>query len=227
MKRVACTRRLAALLPAWLLLATGGCHPLVGGPCTYETVITTAMISSRQEEVFQARILPGELGGQHSRLSRSPDMEFAVRLPIAGGIGTRYPAELSAITSGSCTPYRFRLLASEASAIPFFLPLDRKGRFTPASRRTLAQIARVFGELAPHGPQLAIEICGQTEEEGSAEYNLNLAGRHARQFANQLTEQGVPADRLHTTAAGEESCAMAEPSADKPRNGAWLRFRLH
>ncbi|MBU1640497.1 MAG: OmpA family protein [Proteobacteria bacterium] len=209
-----------------VLLPTSSLAGMVGGTCTYETLYGTAQIVEQEHGQVMARFKPGKQQFHNSDLPLSRFLTFPVQMPIAGEVGAIYPATLSIITKGSCPPSRAKLLATEAYSMAIFIAIDGDGSLTQAPQPTLKQLAIIFKELAPRWPQLTLDICGQTQPEGSEEYNLNLGDHHARQIAQLLEQQGVPAAQIKTSSYGEHPCPGSTAIEDELQNGAWLSFVL-
>lgn len=210
----------------WLaLLPTSSLAGMVGGTCTYEVMYGTAQIIEQEHGKIMARFEPGTQQFHKIDLPISRFLIFPVQLPIAGEVGTIYPAELAIISKGSCPPARTRLLATETYSRGVFIKND--GSFSlPPTLTTSKQLAIIFNELVAMWPQLTVDICGQTSQQGSAEYNLNLGEHQARQVALQLEKYGVPPAQIQTSSHGEHPCPRSTASIGAPQNGVWLSFLL-
>ena len=74
-----------------------------------------------------------------------------------------------------------------------------KDTLGPQSQTTLAEIAK----LMTAGPQLKLRVVGHTDNQGKADYNLDLSRRRAASVVRELTSKyGVAADRLDSFGAG-------------------------
>lgn len=214
------------LLCFLMLLPTSSLAGMVGGPCTYEIVYGIARISKQGSDETLARFFPQSrhIDGKTLPISRS--LVHPIGLPISGGIGAIYPAELRVRTKGSCSPGKMRLLATEEFSSGTVIKLDRDGQIHPTAQQKLSQLAMTFKKLAPRWPQMQLEICGQTSSEGTEEYNLNLGSHHARQFAQKLEHLGVPHSQIKTFSSGERPCPRSIAFLEEPQNGACLSFIL-
>lgn len=59
-----------------------------------------------------------------------------------------------------------------------------------------------------------VRVEGNTDDRGSREYNLALGQRRADALKQQLTLQGVPADRIETVSFGEEKPRAPDQSEE-------------
>ena len=74
-----------------------------------------------------------------------------------------------------------------------------KDTLKPKSTPTLDEIAKLMTEK----PELKLKIVGHTDDQGTAEYNMNLSERRAANVAAALIEgYGVDAERLSSEGAG-------------------------
>lgn len=69
-------------------------------------------------------------------------------------------------------------------------------------------------------PSVAIVIEGNTDERGSAEYNLALGKRRADAAYKYLVDQGIESSRLSTVSFGEE-----KPAVEGHNELAWAKNR--
>ncbi len=69
-------------------------------------------------------------------------------------------------------------------------------------------------------PNVAINIEGNCDERGSAEYNLGLGDRRANTLKEYLVGMGIPADRIHTISYGKE-----KPVCSEENESCWQRNR--
>lgn len=209
-----------------IVLPASGCAGMVGGPCTYETLYGVARISEQVGDETLARFTPQKRLDEDSPLLTFRSLEFPVHLPVAGGIGTVYPAALRVRTKGSCTPGTMRLLATEEYSSSTVIKLNKNGQILPAEQLKLSQMAMIFKKLASSWPQMRLEICGQTSSEGTEEYNLNLGDHHARKIALEFETLGVPHSQIKTSSSGEHPCPRSVTFFEEPQNGACLSFVL-
>ena len=214
------------LLFSLLLLPTLGCTQMVGGTCSYETIYGTAQIVRQQDSHTFAQFNPGKRDFSRKMVPFSRNLQFALRQSTAGEIGSIYPAKLSIITEGSCTPYQLGLLATESCSVGRFLPVNNNGQLSSEAAQDIEQIATTFKQLAKHWPQLKLSVCGQTASIGTQEYNLHLGERYAREIALKLEQDGIPAERMRITSSGELPCPGCTALSDELQNGAWLKFQL-
>lgn len=199
---------------------------MVGGPCTYETIYGIARIYDQDCEGATARFYSQNRHSEGDPQLPFRSLEFPVTLPIYGGIGTIYPAELRVRTKGSCSPRGMDLLAAEKFNRCAAIRFDTDGQINPGEKNRLSQLAMTFKKLAPSWPQMHLDICGQTSSEGTEEYNLNLGGRHARKIAQELEALGVPHSQIKTSSTGESPCPRSIWILDEPQHGACLYFIL-
>lgn len=200
---------------------------MVGGPCEYETIIGSVVIVQPQDGQPVARFTPGTQRFFDKDIHLPRRSDFKLQQTIGGQVGDRYPAAVSVIIKGSCTPLNFWLLATEERTIGQFAPFSKEGQVSPEGSLKIEQIANVVHKLSPARPQLVLDVCGQTGKQGSAEYNLMLGERYARQVATQLEALGVSAARIHSYSAGEDSCHASTVFDDELQHGVWLRFLLN
>lgn len=78
-------------------------------------------------------------------------------------------------------------------------------RLLPGAEAVLAEAAATLAR----NPDLAVEVAGHTDSDGSAAYNESLSERRARSVRNYLVERGANGDNLSVRGYGE-----AEPVAD-------------
>jgi peptidoglycan-associated lipoprotein len=79
------------------------------------------------------------------------------------------------------------------------------------ARDVLTMNAAVLKGILKDFPDAAVVIEGHCDERGSAEYNLALGDRRARESMDFLVELGVPRDRLRIISYGKErpQCAVS------------------
>lgn len=201
---------------------------VVGGSCHYDSYLGVAEVSRQADKDVQARFSPVEQVITSTNFTWQADMIFPVKEPTAKSASTGfYPASLAIINSGTCPPYQLRLLASEYFSQALFIPFSPDGNRTDIGQAKLRAATTLFTKLKPSWPRLHMEICGQTAQEGSQEYNLNLSSRYAARIGQDLLSAGLKADQLHSLATGEHGCPgmKAERHADL-QHGVWLRLLL-
>ncbi len=173
-----------------------------------------------------AQFNSGKRDFSSKRVSFSRNLQFILKQSTAGEIGSIYPAKLSIITEGSCTPYQLGLLATESYSAGRFLPVNNNGHLSSETDQDIEQITTTFKQLAKHWPQLKLSVCGQTASKGTQEYNLHLGERYARRIALKLEQDGIPAELMRVTSSGELPCPDCTAFSDELQNGAWLSFQL-
>jgi OOP family OmpA-OmpF porin len=91
-------------------------------------------------------------------------------------------------------------LADSGSVALYGIYFDTdKDTLGPQSQTTLAEIAK----LMTTSPQLKLRVVGHTDNQGKADYNLDLSRRRAASVVRELTAKyGVAADRLDSFGAG-------------------------
>jgi peptidoglycan-associated lipoprotein len=67
-----------------------------------------------------------------------------------------------------------------------------------------AEVLKQEAEWLKENPQTKIQISGNTDQRGGAEYNQKLAMKRAEAVKNQLANLGVDPDRITTTSYGKE-----------------------
>lgn len=206
------------LLILFALTFSGCTGRMVGGRCDYETVIGTVLISQKQDGPL-AQFFPAGKGFEQSKVRFSPEMDFQVRQPTdSKRSDIPYPAELSAITKGSCTPYRLELLSSEYFSRGIFLSFNDSGQLTAAAQTRFDQLLLIFHRLDQSWPYLVIELCWQAGQRGSENY--------FQQIDRLLAQQGVPETQIHSAAVSESPWPGRSLSATEETGGVWFRFLL-
>ena len=103
----------------------------------------------------------------------------------------------------------------EAPNMPIYFAFD-SDQLTDEAQSTLRQMAAY---LKAH-PTARLTIEGHCDESGSAEYNLALGDRRARQARGYLKTLGIEEARLNSISFGEEKPAVAGDDA-KNRRGVF------
>jgi outer membrane protein OmpA-like peptidoglycan-associated protein len=80
-----------------------------------------------------------------------------------------------------------------------------RDRLRPDAQRSLAELAVLVERRHPHG----LRITGYTDSVGTAQYNLGLSGRRARNVERWLRDYG----RVHVAGLGVEGRGAADPMA--------------
>jgi len=202
------------------------CQRPVGGPCEFETRIGVAQIVRAEDGKNFASFNPMEGTFTSQRIPFSPEMTFEVHQRFDGGEGSIYPAQLAIMTKGSCTPYNFALLATETTSRGVFLPFDKKGQLAPHTKARVIQLAAVYKKLDSNWPDLSLSLCGQTQRQGTEEYNFNLANHYIKRVTDLLQQNGVDTSRITTIAFADASCSETPPSPEKDKNGVWFNLYL-
>ena len=65
---------------------------------------------------------------------------------------------------------------------------------------------------------LKIEVAGYTDEKGSSDYNLNLAGKRAKAVIDYLVSEAIPASRFELKSFGESNFAAVNTNRDGSDN---------
>ena len=71
-----------------------------------------------------------------------------------------------------------------------------------------------------------LDVCGQTVQQGSSEYNFSLGIRYAQSAVDVLHGMNVPLGQLHAISAGENPCPYSDVFLDETHNGIWVTFLL-
>ncbi len=209
-----------------LIFSTIGCSHMLGGTCTFETIYGTAKVVEFQGNKPYVLFNPGKQRFSNIKVPFNQQIKFLAAETLEGKIGTIYPAQLAVITKGSCTPYRFTLLSGESFSRGIFIPFAHAGIITDDGKQTLNQFATIFKILSPSWPQLVLNICGQTQREGSEEYNLQLGERYGRTVTRLLQQTGIHSTKIRTKPAGEHLCPGSAYFADETEHGVWLNIWL-
>lgn len=218
--------RIAPFATILLILVVGCSQKMVGGACDYESRLGTAQVVAQGEEPLARFIVAGK-GFVNTWVRYSPDMLF----PFYGKTASEredvpYPARLSVITRGSCTPYRLTLLSNQSFSQGIFFPVHEVATLQVEATQTLSEIATLYRRLAPVWPKLMIDVCGQTVQQGSSEYNFSLGNRYAQRAVDVLHGMNVPLGQLHVGSAGENPCPHSDVFLEETQNGVWVTFLL-
>jgi peptidoglycan-associated lipoprotein len=89
-----------------------------------------------------------------------------------------------------------------------------KSDIRPDARDTLTKNAMALKSILADYPNATVQIEGNCDERGSAEYNLGLGDRRATAAKEFLMQLGVPADRLKTISFGKERPVCTEHTED-------------
>jgi hypothetical protein len=211
------------LFSSFLIFITCSCQPIVGGSCSYETHIGLATIVKQQDNTFLARFDPGQETLKQHTAPLNPEMFFPVNPAGSTHIGDRLPAELAVITEGSCTPYQLTLLITRPHhTSSIFIDFTENGQLTDRGQQKVKEIARLFLQLKKDRPAMNIRLCGQSQPQGTEEYNLFLSQRYSKNIADLLENTAVPHSRIIITAQGEHDCC----SMNYNQNGVYVSFEI-
>ena len=172
-----------------LFLAAGCSRRIVGGPCEYETALGTAQLI-RQPDELAGQFTPAGPVADAKLFALPSERIFQVHSDMDDLRTDRpYPAELTFITEGTCTPFYLVLISFDSVCRGIFLPMSENGRLTGEGERMLAQVAEIFERLLPAWPELIVKLgCQYSKNEMSTE---GVAGR--------LVAAGVSADRIRVS----------------------------
>ncbi len=148
-------------------------------------------------------ILSGAVAGCASR-SPEPEPEPA---PSRGGFGEEGGTEPSRATPA---PAR-----GPVDLETIYFEFDQSG-LRPDAKAEL----RASAERLKQNPDVRIEVQGNCDTRGSAEYNLALGNRRAESAKRYLGDLGVNASRISTVSFGEE-----RPAVRGNNEVAWARNR--
>ena len=95
-----------------------------------------------------------------------------------------------------------------------------KSNIRPDARTTLTADASELKAIFRDFPSAKVTVEGHCDERGSAEYNLALGDRRAREAKDFLVEFGVPAAQLATISYGKE-----RPQCTEHDEACWQRNR--
>ncbi|MSM39505.1 MAG: peptidoglycan-associated lipoprotein Pal [Geobacter sp.] len=112
-------------------------------------------------------------------------------------------------------PQASTVAASESLFEKVYFDFDSSA-LSQKSRDALSKNADVLKQQA----DMKVQIEGNCDERGSAEYNLALGERRAKAAMHYLVNLGIPASRISTISYGEEK--PADPGHDE---AAWAKNR--
>jgi len=118
-----------------------------------------------------------------------------------------------AMTSGPVPGSQEDLVANVGDRI--FFDFDQSA-VRPDGRDTLDRQAAWLAKY----PSVNVQVAGNTDERGTAEYNLALGQRRANAAANYLRAKGVSSARMTTVSYGKE-----RPTALGSNEQAWAQNR--
>jgi len=209
-----------------LIPLSGYGETLVGGHCNYESILGTARLASTGE-AKQFYFHPVNPVPAEAKVNVSKSMRFTARQPSkAVRKDIDFPARLSVITEGSCTPYRFMLLSSEYFSHRIFVPVDKHGRLSESQEHQLQQLSSIYQQIRQSWPNLVIEVCGTTGSNGSQEYNEGLANHYAQRVSDRLQSYGIEREKIHTSSTARAACPGMELFSDEGGDGANVRYHL-
>jgi peptidoglycan-associated lipoprotein len=82
------------------------------------------------------------------------------------------------------------------------------------ARTTLSHDAEALKQIFTQIPNAVVQIEGNCDERGSAEYNIGLGDRRATAAKDFLVQSGVPADKLKTVSYGKERPVCTDANED-------------
>ena len=82
------------------------------------------------------------------------------------------------------------------------------------ARTTLTHDAEALKQIFTDLPSAVVQIEGNCDERGSAEYNIGLGDRRATAAKDFLVQLGVPADKLKTVSYGKERPVCTDANED-------------
>jgi peptidoglycan-associated lipoprotein len=95
-----------------------------------------------------------------------------------------------------------------------------KSDIRPDAREALTKDAAALKSILADFPNATIMVEGNTDERGSAEYNIGLGDRRATSAKDFLVQLGVPADKLRTISYGKE-----RPVCTESNEACWQKNR--
>jgi peptidoglycan-associated lipoprotein len=95
-----------------------------------------------------------------------------------------------------------------------------KSNLRPDARTALSQDATALKDIFKDFQGAKVTVEGHCDERGSAEYNLALGDRRAREARDYLVEFGVPAAQLTTISYGKE-----RPQCSEHNEECWQKNR--
>lgn len=219
-------QRIFVLIITLIPLSTSG-ETMVGGACTYENILGTARLAGITSEEKQFYFSPAGPVTANAVVGVSSTMRFTARQPtyvVSNDIA--FPAALSVITEGSCTPYRFVLLSSEYFSHPIWIPFNKQGQLADAEKAQLRQLADIYQKIEHNWPKLAVNLCGITHREGTQEYNKELTNHYTQQIINILKSYHIDRERMYTSIATDGDCPGMNDITRDGGNGVNLSFHL-
>jgi hypothetical protein len=91
-----------------------------------------------------------------------------------------------------------------------FFPTDYPTKTNPelgllrSQQEAMTNLANAFTKYLQYDPDARLSIIAHTDERGSEEYNQALSELRAQRIKDFLVSQGVPADKIDTSAKGKE-----------------------
>jgi len=200
--------RISASLMTLLIsiLALGGCVPMVGGPCEYQTAVDLARVEKTGDDF---KLI---LSGLHmNRVDFAyPFGEASEQKGTAAAKdGDVWHVMVRERIKGTCTPLSvslFQRADASASAYSVYFAAD-SSEPSPAEKNMIASFAK-------RHQGCAFQIEGHSDETGAREYNLHLAQRMADSVAQIMQTDGIAKNSLQTISFGEERPQAADNDAD-------------
>ncbi|SRR5579884_235497 len=89
-----------------------------------------------------------------------------------------------------------------------------KSDIRPQDQAILQSDANALKQIFSMDPNFIVQIEGNCDERGSAEYNLALGDRRAQAAKDALVSMGIPGDKLRTISYGKERPICTEATED-------------
>ena len=115
-------------------------------------------------------------------------------------------------TAGPSKGGSLAISGSDAPKAPIYFDFDSE-QLRPESQDLLKKMAKFLSE----NPTSVVTIEGHCDDLGSAEYNLALGDKRARQAKEYLTRLGIEDKRVQVVSFGEEKPAVENASDDAAR----------
>ena len=157
--------------------------------------------NEREAPVYESKILVSEDVDPPAALSPPAAAEPPVQEePVETEIQAELPEE-----DAEPVPLTREELIDQLTQ-PVYFALD-DASLSAAQAEQLDQLAEFL--MAEENSQLNLRIEGHCDDRGTREYNFALGARRAAVIARQLTEAGLPKDRLKTISYGKERLAYS------------------
>ena len=157
--------------------------------------------AEREAPVYESSVLVSEDVDPPAALSPPPAAEPPIQEEPAQ---TELQAEIPEEDAEPVPLTREELIGQLTQ--PVYFALD-DASLSAAQAEQLDQLAEFL--MAAENSQLNLRIEGHCDDRGTREYNFALGARRAAVIAKQLTEAGLPKDRLKTISYGKERLAYS------------------